>query len=319
MANVGSGVATQAPWTRLPEALLDVYSLDILHEAQGIMRFEDFAVRKQDLMASAGENLKFTIYDDLATQGGTIDEHTSLSAQAMTASQKTIQVTEYGNAVNVSEKLLRLSYDDLMAETATLLGRDYAVARDVALRDALSADLTHEIFYDASAMTGANLLSVAEKFDTEIVREGVKKLQIENAPKFNGDFYVCFLHPHQATELRRDGDWQSANNYANTRNLFSGELGRWEDVVFISTTHAKNGAYAGVGLDAALTGSGNGGADVYEALLFADQCLYVADALPVELRDNGVEDFGRTRGLAWYSIFGTKALMGNYGVKLYTL
>lgn len=316
----GSGVASNAPWTALPEALLDVYSLDILHEAQGIMRFEDFAVRKQDLMASPGENLKFTIYDDLATQGGSIDEHTSLSAQAMSASQKTIQVTEYGNAVNVSEKLLRLSYDDLMAETATLLGRDYAVARDVALRDALSSGLTHEIFYDLPAMTGANLASVAQKFDTEIVREGVKKLQIENAPKFNGDFYVCFLHPHQATELRRDTDWQSANNYANTRNLFSGELGRWEDVVFISTTHAKNGAYPGVGLDGNLTGAGAGGtADVYEALLFADQCLYVADALPVELRDNGVEDFGRTRGLAWYSIFGTKALMGNYGVKMYTL
>lgn len=316
----GSGVASQAPWTALPEALLDVYSLDILHEAQGIMRFEDFAVRKQDLMASPGENLKFTIYDDLGTQGGSISEHTSLTAQAMSASQKTIQVTEYGNAVNVSEKLLRLSYDDLMAETATLLGRDYAVARDVALRDALSSGLTHDLFYDTVAFAGANLASVAQKFDTEIVREGVKKLQIENAPKFNGDFYVCFLHPHQATELRRDSDWQSANNYANTRNLFSGELGRWEDVVFISTTHAKNGAYAGVGLDASLTGTGNAGADdVYEALLFADQCLYVADALPVELRDNGVEDFGRTRGLAWYSIFGTKALMGNYGVKMYTL
>jgi N4-gp56 family major capsid protein len=314
----GSGVATAGVLTELPQALLDVYSLDILHEAQGIMRFEDFAVRKQDLMASPGENLKFTIYDDLATQGGTIDEHTSLSAQAMTASQKTIQVTEYGNAVNVSEKLLRLSYDDLMAETATLLGRDYAVARDVALRDALSADLTHDLFYNAG-FTGANLASVALKFDTEIVREGVKKLQIENAPKFNGDFYVCFLHPHQATELRRDTEWVSANNYANTRNLFSGELGRWEDVVFISTTHAKNGEYAGVGLTASLTGSGANAKNVYEALLFADQCLYVADALPVELRDNGVEDFGRTRGLAWYSIFGTKALMGNYGVKMYTL
>lgn len=315
----GSGVATAGAFTALSQALLDVYSLDILHNAQGIMRFEDFAIRKQDLMASPGENIKFTIYDDLATQGGSLSEHVNLSAQAMSATQETITVTEYGNAVNVSEKLLRLSYDDLMAETATLLGRDYAVARDVALRDALSTGLTHNIFYDTVAFGGANFASVAEKFDTEIVREGVKKLQIENAPKFNGDFYVCFLHPHQATELRRDTDWQSANNYANTRNLFSGELGRWEDVVFISTTHAKNGAYAGVGLDANLTGSGAGGADVYEALLFADQCLYVADALPVELRDNGVEDFGRTRGLAWYSIFGAKALMGNYGVKMFTL
>ena len=41
--------------TALPEALLDVFSLDILHNAQGIMRFEEFAVRKQELLAAPGE------------------------------------------------------------------------------------------------------------------------------------------------------------------------------------------------------------------------------------------------------------------------
>ena len=43
-----SGVATTANTTALPQALLDVYSLDILHKAQGSMRFEDFSTCIRD-------------------------------------------------------------------------------------------------------------------------------------------------------------------------------------------------------------------------------------------------------------------------------
>jgi hypothetical protein len=38
----------------------------------------------------------------------------------------------------------------------------------------------------------------------------------------------------------------------------------------------------------------------------------------VELRDNGVQDFGRTRSLAWYSIFGVGKLHDQYGVVIET-
>ena len=66
--------------THLPEAMLDVFSLDILHNAQGIMRFEEFAVRKQELLAAHGEVVKFTTYDDI-TRGGRLDENDILSSK----------------------------------------------------------------------------------------------------------------------------------------------------------------------------------------------------------------------------------------------
>ena len=71
------------------------------------------------------ETINFTIYNDI-TRGGSLDEGVSLSSKSMSADQKSIQIKEWGNAIKVSEKLLRLSWDDVMAESATLLGRDYA-------------------------------------------------------------------------------------------------------------------------------------------------------------------------------------------------
>ena len=320
--------------TRLPEALLDVYSLDILHNAQGIMRFEEFAVRKQELLAAPGETIKFTIYNDIdRVNGGKLTEHQSLSANSMSATQKTIEIEEWGNAIKVSEKLLRLSWDDVMGEAATLLGRDYAVARDLALRDALFNGVANTI---TSASDGVDAqgnpagtvdIDASETFSIEHIREAVEILQTNDAPKFFGDYYVCFLHPHQAAYLRRDPDWVNAHQYVGTRNLFNGEIGRWEDVIFIVTTHAPNGAAGPTapGYDASLVAP-NGlnergladGVAGYKACIFADQCLYIADSLPVELRDNGVEDFGRTHGLAWYSLFGVDVLKPEYGVSITT-
>ena len=330
----GSGAAV----TTLPQALLDVYSLDILHNAQGIMRFEEFAVRKQELLAAPGEVIKFTTYNDLDFGNRQLSEADVLGNDTMSADVKSITVTEWGKAIKVSEKLLRLSWDDVMAEAATLLGRDYAVTRDIALRDALfngvSSAITagdigaeHGISSSSDLAAGTADIDAEETFNIEHVRKAVEDLQTNNAPKFFGDYYVCFLHPHQAAYLRRDSDWINAHQYVGTRNLFSGEIGRWEDVIFIVTTHAPNGAAAAnaPGYDANLVAPNGAaargladGVTGYKACIFGDQCLYVADSLPVELRDNGVEDFGRTHGLAWYSIFGVDCLKPEYGVTITT-
>ena len=312
-----SGVTTAgADLTALTPALLDVYSLDILHKAQGIMRFEEFAVRKQELNGAPGENIKFTLYNDI-TRGGELAEETALSSKAMSATQKTLTLKEWGNAIKVSEKLLRMSWDDVMGEASMLLGRDYAVVRDLAMRDALAAASVNDLFVDPTA-TVLSDLDATDTFDVESIRRAVEVLQTNDAPKFMGDFYICFIHPHQAASLRRDQDWVNAQQYAGSRRIFNGEIGRWEDVVFIQTTHARNGAAASTapGYEASLDGTGAAGADLYEALLFADQALFVADSLPVELRDNGVEDFGRTHGLAWYSIFGCGVLTPEYVVSV---
>lgn len=312
-----NGIAGANGLTALPEALLDVYSLDILHNAQGIMRFEEFAVRKQEMLAAPGENIKFTIYDDIA-RGGDLTENVSLSAKAMSASQKTITIKEWGNAIKVSEKLLQLSWDDVLGEAATLLGRDYAVVRDLALRDAIFDNATNVISMDDADVGGDAdaTIQADETFNIEAIRKSVEILQTNDAPKFFGDYYVCFLHPHQAAYLRRDTDWVNAHQYVGTRNLFNGEIGRWEDVIFVVTTHAPNGAAAptAAGYKAALNNVA--GVNLYEACVFGDQALYVADSLPVELRDNGVEDFGRTHGLAWYSLFGVDLLKPEYAVKI---
>ena len=58
--------------------------------------------------------------------------------------------------------------------------------------------------------------------------------------------------------------------------------------------------------------------DVFQACIFGDAYYGIAWSLPVELRTNGVEDFGRVRSIAWYAIWGTGLLHNDYGVVIET-
>ena len=125
------------------------------------------------------------------------------------------------------------------------------------------------------------------------------------------------------SNMADDNAWINASNYGAPEQLFTGEIGRIDDTRFIETTLMCNGkapstdpAYKqelakGQGETANAT-------DVYQAVIFGDQYYGIAWSLPVELRDNGVEDFGRKRSLAWYAIWGTGLLHNDYGVVIET-
>lgn len=83
----------------------------------------------------------------------------------------------------------------------------------------------------------------------------------------------------------------------------------------------KNGACAQTdpAYDADLkTGASGNQTNIYKAVIFGQSYYGLATALPVEIRDNGVEDFGRRRSLAWYSLFGVAKLNDEYGVVIET-
>lgn len=316
-----SGVHTAGDFVALPQAILDVYSMDIEHEALAVMKFEEFAVKKTELQTQAGQTITMNRYNNL-TRGGELTESVEMVEQNMSATQRAITVTEFGNAVGVSEKLIQTSYDDVLSEAAVLLGRDYAVVNDLQIRDALGA--ATQVVYGGNNTSRAAMDGATDFYDVEAIRQAVEILQTKNAPKFMGDFYVCFVHPHQAAYLKRDPDWVAAQNYANTRALFNGELGRWEDVVFVGTTHCRNGAASAAdpGYLAALVNAATGGAanaNVYESLMFADSAVGKAIALPVEMRDDGVKDYGRKHGLAWYSILGYGIIEDDFIVRIETV
>ena len=296
-----------------------VYSREIEFKALPIMRFSQFATQKTELGVEPGLTISMLTYDNLKL-GGALQEMQNMSTQALSGSMKQITVQEHGNAVSNSELLIQSSFDDIMATTTTLLGRDYALVMDCELRDvALSG--TNIVYAGGKASRDA--ITDADKLQVATIKDAIEVLATNNAPKYQNMYWICFVHPHQSRDLRDDSAWINASNYGAPEQLFTGEIGRIDDTRFIETTLMCNGKASAT--DPAykadlVKGAGETAnkADIYQAVIFGDQYYGIAWSLPVELRDNGVEDFGRKRSLAWYAIWGTGLLHNDYGVVIET-
>lgn len=237
-----------------------------------------------------------------------------MSTAALTATQFSITVSEHGYAIAVTELLLNASFDDVMATASRLLGRNMALYLDESARDTLLGASSVLYGYDKFALTGAQTpLSPYDRgvaaaartnlkahfMTTALIKDAVESLSAKNTPRL-GDSFVCFVHPHQSRRLRDDPTWIEMSKYAQPGAFQIGEIGRIDDVVFIETTQCKTLAGAGD----YITGTSGPKTDVYQSLIIGDNAFGHAISLPVELRDGGIQDFGREHLLAWYAIWG---------------
>jgi N4-gp56 family major capsid protein len=237
-----------------------------------------------------------------------------MQTAALTASQYAITVAEQGYAVAVSELLLNASFDDIMASASRLLGRNMAKWLDTSARDTLRLNASSTIFgyalpgttitpispYDAGTVavgrSGAGGVLTASGgpyyFSVNVAKDAVETLATKNVPRI-GETYVCFIDPHQSRRLRDNPEFIEITKYAAPGNFMLGEIGRLNDVVYIETTQVFQEQPGGAGTPI-----------VHWATFLGDNAFGHAIALPVELRDGGVLDFGREHALAWYSIWG---------------
>lgn len=295
-ATTTSAAASSAGYVPIPQAVKDFYSQDVLFQAQPKCKFLQFAVIRRDLTAIKGKSIEFIKFGNLSG-GGAIAENAVLAPQAMSASTIVIAVTEQVNAVQLTELLIRTSMHEVLENASKLLANDLAVTLDKQFRDATLAT-TNVIF--GNGATSAATMTAADTFNSKTIKDAVEVLQVNNAPKFEGEYYVCFAHPKQLRQLRDDPAWVNANTYMGRRQLYTGEEGMYEGVIFISTTNmplltnaeavTKYGAFSP--------------ANACEAVIFGENAYAWAIALDVEFRDNGVEELGRKRTVGWYGIWG---------------
>lgn len=310
MANQYTGTTTAGDVVGIPGNILTVYVNDLLLSAMPVMRYDQFAVIRRDLTVSPGGTITFSKYNNLPL-GGALSEETDLETKSMSKTTVSISVTEYGNAVGLTQKFMTLSFMDELQTASILLGRDYAVVTDSMLRDALFS--ASQVLYP-NTKTNKWSITASDKLALTDIDRAVVLLSTQNALKYvdaNGEYFASFVHPHVADSIK--SALISVRQYAYPELIFKGEIGEYNGVRFIETTNVPNGAAASgtPGYDPTLVaGYDNGGGNLnqvnlYKTAIFGQNAYGWAIALDVELReDPGYSKFGRKRGLAWYAIMG---------------
>lgn len=323
MANKYTATATSGSnFIGIPDDILQVHTNDVLFTAMPVMRYDQFAVVRDDLTKQAGDTIVFPKYGNLS-RGGAITESDDLETKSMKKTTIPIQVTEYGNAVGLTSKYMTLAFMDEIQNAAILLGRDYAITTDIMLRDAVFSGTQSYLVNSRAKLK--DIIST-DKLALADIDNVVAELETGNVLKYvdaNGEYYAGFFHPQALKSIK--SALVSIKQYTYPELIFKGEVGEYNSVRFIATSNTpngiassavdENGKYIDPGYDPTLiktyeyTTGETLATGLYKSVIFGERAYGWAVALPVELReDPGQANFGRKRGLAWYSIMGASKI-----------
>jgi len=254
--------------------------------------------------AMPGTGVTFTIFADIAAATSTLNEVTDVTPTALSDSQVTVTLAEYGNAVVTTAKLRGTAFLDVDSAAANIIGYNAGDSMDQVVREVLAGG--SNVVYSGTA-TARNEVSADENLTANNVRKVVAQLRGANVATFNGS-YIGFIHPDVSYDFRSATDasaWRTPANYVDPTGIYNGEIGLFESVRFIETPRAKVFANAGNG-----TG-GAGNIDVYATNIMGRQALAKAfstqdgnGATPKIVRGNVTDILMRLQPMGWYWLGG---------------
>ena len=270
--------------------------------------FDQAAEVEATNQAMPGSSVIFTIFADLDAATSTLTETSDVTPVAMSDSQVTVTLAEYGNTINTTAKLRGTAFLDVDAAAANLIGYNAGNSMDQVVREVLAGG--NNVIYGGGGSTDPSsrtTVAAEDIIEANDIRKVTAALRGANVPTFNG-YYIGFIHPDVSYDLRREtgnASWNAPHVNLDTENIYNGEIGTFESVRFIETPRTKVRTNAS-------DGSGStGNIDVYDTYIMGRQALAKAYSfidgngpMPRVVRGPVVDSLMRFNPIGWYWLGG---------------
>jgi len=234
------------------------------------MYYDQFADVQATNATNPGASIKFTIFNDLAAATTALGEAEDVTPVAMSDSQVTVTLSEYGNATVTTAKLRASSFLPVDPVAANAVGYNAGLSIDTIAKNVLQAG--DNVIYATGGATDPSSRTTVNSDDTlaaNDVRKVVAQLRGANVPTINGS-YVGFIHPDVSYDFRSATDaaaWRTPANYVDPTGIYNGEIGMFEGVRFMESSRAP--LFANASNNSGSTGT----IDVYGTLIMGRQAL----------------------------------------------
>ena len=224
----------------LSKEMKTYYADYLIDNAEPNLIHDQFA-QKHAIPRNGGKTIQFRKYDPLPKLTAELSEGVTPTGQTLNMSVVDATVRQYGGYVEFSDLLLLSAIDNNLLMATKLLGSQAGRTLDTITREVLcggtnvqygAGDVSARYLLVGGKESGNNYMSV------ECIKRAVRFLKNQNAEKINGA-YACIIHPDCAYDLTSDPNWKYPHQYADTKELYEGEIGMIEGVRFVESTEAK--------------------------------------------------------------------------------
>lgn len=198
--------------------------------------------QKKTAPKNEGDTVNFRRFNSLEAAATPLTEGVVPAGNTLSTTAVTAKVEQYGDFVQLSDKLDMVGIDPVATEAAEVLGEQGALTVDTVICEEVSAG-TNVIY--AGSVTGTASVKATDVMTSELVRKAVRALRRANAKPVEGGYYIGLIHPDVAFDIMNDPLWQDVSKYNGGTAIMKGEIGKLGGVRFIETTNTKVKAGAG--------------------------------------------------------------------------
>jgi N4-gp56 family major capsid protein len=278
--------------------------------AQPLCKFRQFVKFKEAFGKQQGETVNWLKVANVSTYGGKLVETQTMHETKQPLTWGTLTVSEYGNSIPFTFKIQALSEFDVMEIMRGGLLDDAVKCMDGEVEQQFDAT---PLRYVGTATGGAVITTngTATKTNTSSfnayhVRRMVDELKKRNVPGWGGlgGDYVCICSIEALSGLYADVEdiWQYTES--GYKKVLNGEVGRYYGTRFVEDTFATRYTYDSSARTATAKSWTKGKS--LDAYMFGSPTVREAIVVPEEIRMKVTTDYGRSKGIAWYSLGGWK-------------
>lgn len=211
------------------------YEKDLIELAEPKLIHDQFGT-KYPIPKNGGKTIEFRRYDSLPIPKEPLTEGVTPDGNTLNVSTITSTVQQYGDYITLSDVLNMTAIDNNVIQATKILGSQAGIKLDCITRDVLAGGTN--VMY-AGDKTLRSDLTVNDTLTVEIFFRAAAQLKAVNTPEIEGGGYVAIIHPYAAYDLKRDPEWIDVHKYADTENIFQGEIGKLAGIRFVEATQAK--------------------------------------------------------------------------------
>lgn len=219
--------------------------------------------QKRPMPKMGGKTANFRKFSSLTAATTPLTEGVTPAGNAITITEVTAVVSQYGDYVEVSDLLDLTAIDPVIDEMSDVLGEQGAETLDIVTRDVLVAGTS--VQYSAGRVSRVTV-AAGDNLTVSEVRKAVRTLKRNKAKPIDGKDFVAIVEPGTTFDLQSDTKWEEAAKYAGSKQIFDGEIGRLYGVRFVETTNGKKFA-----------GAGAASIDVYATLVIGENAYGIID------------------------------------------
>ena len=272
------------------------------------MKFRQFCAIKEAFGKNQGDTVNWLKVSNASAYGGTVAETATIPETTLPLALGTVSIAEYGLAIPFTFRLEALSQFDInQLVKGALLDDNVKVIDGVVEREFnktpnvyCGTSTSTGTFYTASSCTETNT-SVLNTYHINRMAAYLRDANVPGFPGLNGD-YVFICAPNQMQELKNAMTGIQQYTELGYKYIANGEVGRFNGIRFVEENFATKYVFSAADRTATAISWTKGQSG--PGYMFGSPTVREAVALPEEIRIKNPTDYGRSKGIAWYGMFG---------------